>query len=282
MWYFFNMNSQKICKLLAEKIIRIFENGLPLSSRVTNYINSTFSNPSIPELKNILFDHDNCETDSLYELIFFPDESIQVQLEDFLETHDFAESDQEKIKALILAENLRLFIIFQEEAIDLNSELSDSGISNFISHLKITKRPDQTLLHIIDTSVHAKLRSLIKVRLRNMRFTLCEKKVLFLSSFFQKIHVSDRDFNDMTDLLLQLVDAPENGQDIYQALCYKRDAYIQSFKAAEKFERVMRKSNMETLMLQGFKAPYIDKKEAVFNIRLIEKIIESNLDYSFT
>ena len=82
--------------LLAEKIEQIFREGFVLSDDITHYIDSTFSNPSINELEEIINDEHNCERDSLIELLFFPDDSMQVKLEEFLESEDFKRKMKKK------------------------------------------------------------------------------------------------------------------------------------------------------------------------------------------
>jgi len=64
-------HDDKKCFLLAGKIERIFRDGFVLSDDIMHYIDSTFSNPSINELEEIIYDEHNCERDPLIELIFF-------------------------------------------------------------------------------------------------------------------------------------------------------------------------------------------------------------------
>ena len=79
------MNSEEKCEMLADEIKAIISEGIALSDDVVHYIDSTFSSPTIKELQAILDDDSNCEGDTLMELLFFPDESIQVRLEQALE-----------------------------------------------------------------------------------------------------------------------------------------------------------------------------------------------------
>jgi hypothetical protein len=78
------MKAENINKQLAEKIIDILRSGLTLNPDTLHYIDSTFSNPSIGELEELLQDESSCEADSLIELLFFPDEPVQIQLEEML------------------------------------------------------------------------------------------------------------------------------------------------------------------------------------------------------
>ncbi|MBW1847221.1 MAG: hypothetical protein JRJ27_08800, partial [Deltaproteobacteria bacterium] len=70
------------CIVLAEKIEKIFQEGIVLSHDVLHFVDSTFSNSTIKEFGDIFTDESNLERESLIELIFSPDESMQVQLED--------------------------------------------------------------------------------------------------------------------------------------------------------------------------------------------------------
>jgi len=76
------MEPQEKCDVLADEIKKILGQGIDLNDDVVHYIDSTFSNPTVEELQTILADDSNCEKDSLMELLFFPDESMQVQLEE--------------------------------------------------------------------------------------------------------------------------------------------------------------------------------------------------------
>ena len=90
------MKSEFRGEILAKKISEMLSKGIGLSADVVHYIDSTFSNPTIEELQIILADDSNCEKDSLMELLFFPDESMQVELEELLERYKPQNEDEKK------------------------------------------------------------------------------------------------------------------------------------------------------------------------------------------
>jgi hypothetical protein len=74
----------------------------PLSRVLREFIvcGVPYSNPSPQELANILEDESDSERDTLVELIFFPDESIPVRLEDLLEHLDL--NDKEVVDFVLI------------------------------------------------------------------------------------------------------------------------------------------------------------------------------------
>ena len=65
------------CHDLARRICTHFEDGLQPDTGLRHFINSTFLNPGPGDLEQLLKDNQNCEIESLIELIFFPDIAIQ-------------------------------------------------------------------------------------------------------------------------------------------------------------------------------------------------------------
>ena len=79
------------------KFEKFWEMSITLGSQLIHYIDSTFSNPTTVELQSILQDDSNCEKDSLMELLLFPDETIQLQLEALLERLHFKAGDEKSV-----------------------------------------------------------------------------------------------------------------------------------------------------------------------------------------
>ena len=147
------MKPEEKCVLLVKKIEEIFHEGINLSDTVLDYIDSTFSNPSIKELEDIICDELNCEKDPLIELLFFPDESIQIQLEDLLESEDFKKQDEENILNYLLSKKLETSIHFPDNRGSLKLTMPNSAAGKFISRLNISKKPDKRLVEVIDRFV---------------------------------------------------------------------------------------------------------------------------------
>jgi len=301
-------------KQLEHAIEMLWRQGLALTPDAQHYIDSTFSNPSVRELEEILGDESNCERDSLLELIFFPDQTLQVQLEDLLESHDFGREDEEKLTRALTAKRLQTTLLFPAGRGSLPLAVPEWVIGHFISRLNISKKPDPALVDAIRRYVPQPYQTLCKVKLRNTRFIFTPNKISFLSLFLKKItaepqqraHSPSRrsgtaglasEYKNQIkspygrrfpaaccrvlqfrivlsayDFLLSFFEELEDDADLYRALIQKKRFYFQNLQKAERFSAQLNSSNMETLLLQGVRMPYINTAEARRRIGLIDRI----------
>jgi hypothetical protein len=259
--------------LLVEKIEQIFTYGFVLSDDIMYYIDSTFLSSSINELEEIINDEHNCERDSLIELLFFPDESMQIKLEEFLESQDFKKEDEEKVLSYILDKKLLTTIRFPDSKDSLKLFLPKSSAMQFISRLNISRRLNKRLIKAIDEFVSDKCRTAVKVRLRNARVEFTENKIMFLRSFLKKIEVEDDYFFKCLDFILNFFDGIKDDKNILQSLLDKKELYFQNLQKASGFEELLNKNNMETLISRRVRIPHISKEDAMHNIVIIDTII---------
>ena len=106
------MDTDERCNRLAGEIRNILTNDITLGNEVIHYIDSTFSNPTAAELQSIIQDDFNCEKDSLIELLMFPDETMQLQLELLLERLRCKKEDEKLVVDKLLKDPLRVTIRF--------------------------------------------------------------------------------------------------------------------------------------------------------------------------
>jgi hypothetical protein len=76
-------DSQPWCGLL-DRIITSLERGGRISAPVLDYIEANLFAPDVERLSQFLTDENDSERDSLLDLIFFPDEALQLALEPIL------------------------------------------------------------------------------------------------------------------------------------------------------------------------------------------------------
>jgi hypothetical protein len=266
------MSNYDKSKLLADRIIEIFEEGIFISDEVIHYIDSTFFNPRIEELKDILQDDTNCEKDSLIELLFFPDKQLQYQLEELLENETFEKEDEKEVLDHLFRNPLELEFHFPDNRGSFSLEIPKTAAHQFVKRLNISKQIARDLLSTVKANTTANTKNTFAVRLRNSRFAMTDNALGFLSEFFEKWETEDSDAFKYFDFILLFLEELQEEDDIFEALMKKKRFYLKHLKRTEKFEKQLQKTNMETLMLKGQTAAFIDKNEARENMAIIDRI----------
>ena len=246
------MNSEQRCGSLVKKIVQILSEGLWLSEEVLHYMDSTFLNPSVKDLEQILGSDDSCEAQSLFQLIFFPDETFQVRLEDILESEDFRKEDEETMLAIIDRKPLLTTLYFPDNRGALQLAMPQSCAGPLISRLHVSKKLSPHLVEAIERCLPRNFRKRAKIKLRNSRFVHTESRVTFLCSFFEKTNTQADDFSDVfecLDVVFDLFHEKKDDPDIFQGLIAKKKFYFKSLQMAKRYESRLANTTMETMML---------------------------------
>jgi hypothetical protein len=266
------MKSKDKNKQLAEKICGILQSGLTLNADTLHYIDSTFSNPSIGELEELLQDKSSCETDSLIELLFFPDESVQMQLEEMLGQTRLQKQDEQEIQDLVCTKTFQTRIRFQDDRGTLGMEVTPSSVAQFITRLNLLRCLNPILSASIAEFVPVTFQTRCRVRLRNTKPITSQNKILFLQAFFKKLEIDSDEFLDYLDFILSFLDECKDEPDMFQALMAKKRFYFQCLQKAKNLDIQLTNHNVETLLLRGKRVPYVDTADARKKIQMIDRI----------
>ena len=264
------MDSEEKCSQLADEIRKILGNGITLSSGVIHYIDSTFSNPTTTELQTLLNDDSNCEKDSLTELLLFPDETMQLQLEAQLERLCFQETDEKSVLDNLLREPLLVTLRFPGDRGSFHLMVTADMARQFIARLNISKHLNPDLLEVLNH--YENISNRIKVKIRNSRFAPADEKTKFLCLFFEKFDPQDNDIFECLEFALSFLDEPILDNDIYRTLMAKKAFYFRSLQKAIQLDTQLQKHNMETLLAQGKRVVLIDQRDARNKMRIIDRI----------
>ncbi len=266
------MKSENKNKQLAEKIIDILRNGLMINADTQHYIDSTFSNPSVGELEERLQDESSCETDSLMALLFFPDESVQLQLEEMIEDTHFHRRDEREIQNRVCSTSLQTQIRFPDGRSTLEMMVTPSNAAPFIERLNLSRCLDPKLRSAIARYVHPGFQIRSKVSLRNTKPVTSPNKISFLQAFFEKLQIDNDEFFDHLDFTLSFLDELKDEPDMFHALMARKKLYFQSLQKAKKLDIQLTQHNVETLLLRGKRVTYVDKADARKKIQIIDRI----------
>ncbi len=258
---------------LGDKISDLIRYGITISNDVMHYIDSTFSNPSIEEFARILSDPSNCETDTVFELIFYPDRQIQEQLESSLKTKYYDADDVNSAISYLLQKEMTVPVTFPDQRGTLSVLLPDSTIRQFMVRLNITRQINARLVETLSRFVTDESENLrIRVLWRNCRAEFSDSVCAFLCTCIEKMYTASPYFWNAVKFLLNFFDYADPEADIYLGLMQEKKTILHSIGQAEKSEKALESNNVEVLMLKGVNILAINIADARKKIVLIDHI----------
>ena len=263
------MNANR--RLLVQTIERVLRQGFQADAGLIGYIDAVFADPAVGDLERIIGDDAHAERDGLLELIFFPGETIQHIFEEALGDADVTPEDIDGVAEELSRRRLRTVLEFPDGRGCLPLDFSGHTVETFLQRLNLTRRVDKVLLDAVAKHVAPPDRTAARVKLRNARKHLSEKKVRFLAELIEKSGSNDR-FLTCLDFMLDLLEDLPDDADVRQALVKRSQAYRHQLQKAAVFEEKLRRHNIETLMMHGERAAHPPKGEILAKIDLIDGI----------
>jgi hypothetical protein len=260
------------CQILADKIRLILKDGLWVDQDAIHYMDSTLSDHSAQTLAAVIQDPSNCERDPLIELLYFPDETIQIQLEPFLESAAFVKPDEKTVLKHLIPSLGETRFHFSDNRSIWKIHTPASGASAFLYRLNISNHPDKRLIAAIHSRCQDPYRIRYKVKLRNAGLDMSRKKTNCLESLFSKSDLDDDGFLERFHFLLHFLGEWDDDSTLADALRNKKIQYIKQVQQALRFETLRRDRNMETLMMMGIRWPHLDRQEITKKIVMIDDI----------
>jgi hypothetical protein len=259
------------CQLLADQIAELLCSQIHAGSDVIEYIDSTYGNTDVEEIKAFIEEPGSSERETLLELIFFPNEPIQVRIEQVLEKHSFTSEDVATIAAELENRNLLASVALGDTGRALNVRLDRRVIDPFLTRLNITYTPDAVLHRTVAEVFAADTRRAVRVRLRNARNQPTGSGGEFLLRYIRAMG-HDPFFFEGLDFLLAFLQEIGRDADVFEAMMKKKRRYWWLLNQTAGAEEKLRKSNVEILLLQGERTPYIDKDRTQKTIAAIDRI----------
>jgi hypothetical protein len=257
---------------LVARIEQLLSAGIEVGPDLLDYIDATFSNPTMRDLEGIIADESDPEREGLLELIFFPDEPMQQKLEELLpEEGGLGKGDVDAVAADLSARRIQTTLVFSDRRDRLWVDFPPALVATFLQRLNLTRRIEPRLAAAIYTLVAPVDRLAVRVKLRNSRKPMGDGKVHFLCDFLAKLGGDDQ-LLACLDFMLNFLEDIEDNADVYAALMNRRLIGWQLLQKSAQFEEKLKKDNIETLMLRGERAPHVSKEELLKTIAFIERI----------
>jgi hypothetical protein len=259
------------CRHLADQIAELLCSQIHAGADVIEYIDGTYGNPDVEEIKALIEEPGGSERETLLELIFFPNEALQVEIEGVLQKHSFTAEDVATIAADLENRNLLATVALGETGRMMNVRLDRRVIDPFLTRLNIAYTPDEDLDRTLAEVFAADTCRSVRVRLRNARNQPAGRGGDFLHRYIRAMG-HDPLFFEGLDFLLEFLQEIDSNADIFEAMMKKKRRCWRLLNQIAGAEEKLRKSNVEILLLLGERTPYIDKDRTQKTIAAIDRI----------
>ena len=245
-------HARQVC---LSRIVDALTAGGVLTDDVLNFIDASLFPPEPEALAAFLTDDDNSERDTLLDLIFYPDQAFQVDLEPLLEAGRFSPADEKRILTDLLDADIDASARMPNGRDLVCLRLPDFIKKRYLDRLNIAWQPHPDVYAAIDNRVSAPLRPVVKVRLRNAGVRFESDQALFLGRYFTRMDDGHPDFLACLELVLALLDDNSAAVSFYSQLVdYKRTCF-RGLQQARRFESLLRRFHIENPTLQGIPPP---------------------------
>lgn len=263
--------------LLVERIAAILEEGIAVTGDVAHFIETTFGRYTAETLRKILSDPENTEAETLFELLLYPDEAVQLKVETLLEKAEYTDADVDAVIERLTRSPVRIALRFPGAPRDVIEEIVIDvpawAIDTLIERLNITRRIAPSVAVALARRLPDKSDILqTRVRLRNARFAFSEPVTGFLCDLIEKTHDIPRLFQETVAFAIDFLDEADPRTDIYSALMEKKRTIRRMIRHALATEKVLRENPPEVVMMKGYPILCIDADDARNRMALIDRI----------
>ncbi len=259
------------------KIRALFREGLPITSDVVAYIEATLGSADPHIVADLLDRPGESESDTLLELVFFPDADFQCGLETVLMGGGLEANDRSRLAGRLMDVPAWARLVFPSCPRQMGCRLPRAGVKPFLARLRLGWSIDGRLRKALVQYAARQggagaAPGLLKVKLRNAGLQQTDGQVGLLVDFLERMPPDDGRWDACFDFLMAFL--PEHGDthNFFRALMARKMYLLRHLAKARRQAEQMSRSNMETLSATGFRAAYFDTAAAEQALGYIDAI----------
>jgi len=260
------------CQLLGREMETRLAAGFEVNRDTRQFMASTFSIETPADLRNLLSDPDGSEAQSLIELLFTPDETMRVDLEEIIEKSSCTNEDEAAIINRLFKKKMAVSIQFPGIADAPVCRPSRPLLRRWVQRFRITTLLPAELVAVIDRNFAGRERSQVKAALRNTRVPLSRPLCAFVGRLVEKSDCRGQTFLQNLDLCLAIIGEQPAAASFYDLFMARKRRLRVMLDQAARFEKQLAEDNIETLILKGVRTPHIDKADARDKITRIDTV----------
>lgn len=257
---------------IAADIQKILSRGLDLSAETLRFIDSTFAHPSAAELSALLADDASPERDSLLELLFSPDEALQIELEDRLDVQPSEPPPAEEVTSRLAAAPLAVRFRFPDGRGVLEAELTAPLARRLVLGLAISRDLPTCLSEVLAALTSGNMARRVRVMVRNARFAFTSANRGLLCALIPKLDLQDDQGRACLAFAMEMLAEIGESTDVYAALAARKRWLSKALHHSQQLREHLAHSNVETLLSQGQRLTWTDEALARRQMDYIDHI----------
>ncbi|MBF0103531.1 MAG: hypothetical protein HQK77_21750 [Desulfobacterales bacterium] len=265
---------------LAQRIHQIIEKERTLGITELKYINSTFLNPSIQEVQKWILDLNNSDGLHIRALFCFPDEWMQLQIEEYLQKYKFSKTDEIQVSEMVIQLNPRCILRHPVSQDILQFQLNPHEIAQWVSRLHIPWQCPLEIQQALFKHIQPENKIQYAVKLRNMQFKDSPDHIFILCSFFKSIAQQGiPDGIPYLECLLEMFEETDiTCENIVEELYKKRNALEHRLHQGLELQEKQLQDNWETLLMRGQRFIHVDIEKLSYTIHCIDVLISCEVN----
>ncbi len=260
------------CHRFAEHIRNIFEDGLRISNKDSHFILSTMPVAHLSDIGKLIQDPDNADYHALMELIYFPDETIQINLENRIESARFQPQDMVSILSHIMAVESDTRILSPKKQRLLTMPTPRTGAHTFLQRLNLCRHLEPELIQTIEAAVNPFIAGRYKVWIRNMTREPGKRDTQFLKNLFLKLVPQYQQRDPLIGFALRFLEETPIDTDPLQGLIQSKQRCLQHIQRLDQLDAKRKNHNFETRIALGIREPHDDKHVLMQKVVFLDEI----------
>jgi len=260
------------CNELARRIRHHWKNGLALDQGVRHYLASVLGADSGEKIAAILGDPQQCRSAGIVDLLLVPDRRFALDLEDLIEAADFGPADKMAVVARLQEPAWWLEVVADPALPACRVNVAAEQALALVDRIGVGRAIDKQLALDIKAFVPEAFQAAARVCLRQRILPPGRHQTAFLRRFLHAGTPCGWVFPEQWEKVLDLMEQLPPTEPVCSALGRRRAVLAAALDSREDHRSRLNSAAMETLMLQGMRAPYLDGAATAETLTLIDRL----------
>lgn len=252
-----NVDTQESIEHIARYIKKTVTDNFVLDTDTLHFLQSSYSIDTHDDFLMLLEYGAVDDLETILDLVLAPDHRIMCGIEPFLADLDFSADDERLLLQKISEASLDTRLSFPDDFQPIELAIPTEVIERFIRKLNLTCSFPRRVTQAMEDHLHDTLIIPARVLFRHSKWVWSDELIEFACQFFQYMsRDSDHLMDDLSWVVGEL-SGSITGKSIRDRLIHSLEDYRKRLGEIETLADMLKKSTMETLMLQGVRVPSI-------------------------